>query len=349
MAQPQTSPTSPAGLTQGRAAPGVSVLILTRNEEQDLPGCLQSVAWSDDIHVYDSMSTDATVEIARRFGAHVTQRPFDNWASHQNWGLRNIAFRHPWVFYIDADERMTPALAEQVRAAARSAREEVAFRVERRDFFLGTWLRHVQTAPFYLRLFRPERMRYERLVNPISIPDGPAGDLSGYLDHFPFSKGLSQWIARHNSYSTLEAQQTIDNRRGNAEFSLREALFARDFHRRHAHQKELFYRIPMRPLAKFLLLYLGKRGFLDGRAGLTYAILQSVYEYFIVIKTHELTALAAAAASADGAAAQDLVPGSESGLGADLAKLPAAATPTATPASMPASMPVLETAGSGQA
>ena len=76
----------------------ISVLILTRNEEQDLPGCLDSVAWSDDVHVYDSMSEDRTVEIARSRGARVTQRPFDNWASHQNWGLANIAFRHPWVF-----------------------------------------------------------------------------------------------------------------------------------------------------------------------------------------------------------------------------------------------------------
>ncbi|WP_231586366.1 glycosyltransferase family 2 protein [Cupriavidus basilensis] len=351
MAQPQPSPASAAGQMQPRhAAPGVSVLILTRNEEQDLPGCLQSVAWSDDIHVYDSMSTDATVQIARRFGAHVTQRPFDNWASHQNWGLRHIRFRHPWVFYIDADERMTPALVEQVCAAARGARDEVAYRVRRRDFFLGTWLRHVQAAPFYLRLFRPERMRYERLVNPTSIPDGPVGELSGYLDHFPFSKGLSHWIARHNGYSSLEAQQTIDNRRGKADFSLREALFARDFHRRRAHQKELFFRLPLRPLAKFLLLYLGKRGFLDGRAGLTYAILQSIYEYFIVIKTRELRAQAtAAAAAADGdPAAPDLVPCSEPALAADLARLPAAA-PAAMPAAMPAALPVLETAGSGPA
>lgn len=269
-------------------APGISVLILTRNEEQDLPGCLQSVAWSDDIHVYDSMSTDATVAIAQRFGAHVTQRVFDNWASHQNWGLQHIGFRHPWVFYIDADERMTPELVAQAQAAVRAARDEVAFRVQRRDFFLDTWLRHVQTSPFYLRLFRPQCMRYERLVNPVSIPDGPVGELTGYLDHYPFSKGVAHWITRHNNYSGLEAMQIIENRRGKAAFSLAEALFATDFHRRRARRKALFFRLPMRPLVKFAILYLGKRGFLDGRAGLTYAVLQSIYEYFIVIKTREL-------------------------------------------------------------
>ena len=111
----------------------ISVLILTKDEQLDLPGCLASLAWCDDIHVYDSMSTDRTVEIAQAFGATVTQRPFDNWASHQNWGLQNIAFKHPWVFYIDADERMTPELVAAVRAAVTTPGDSVAFRLQRRD------------------------------------------------------------------------------------------------------------------------------------------------------------------------------------------------------------------------
>jgi len=267
----------------------VSILVLTKNEQKDLPACLASVAWSDDIHVYDSVSTDATVEIAETHGAIVTKRPFDNWAAHQNWGLQNIRFKHPWVFYIDADERMTPELAREVQALAASPGDAVAFRVQRRDFFMGTWLKHVQTSPFYLRLFRPERMRYERLVNPISLADGPVGQAGGYLDHFPFSKGIEHWLARHNSYSTLEAAQIMENRRQGGEFSLRKAFFASDFHEKRYHQKELFYRLPLRPLLKFCILYLAKRGFLDGHAGLTYASLQSIYEYFIVLKTRELT------------------------------------------------------------
>lgn len=268
----------------------ISVLVLTKNEEQDLPGCLESVAWSDDVHVLDSMSTDRTVAIARERGAQVTQREFDNWAAHQNWALQNVAFRYPWVFYIDADERVTPALRTAMLAAVQSPGDAVAFRVERRDFLSGTWLRHVQASAFYMRLFRPEKMRYERLVNPISIPDGPVGQANGYLDHYPFSKGTSHWIARHNAYSTLEAQQIVANRRGGAPLSLRAALTEKDFHKRRYHQKELFYRMPCRPLVKFLLLYLMKRGFLDGRAGLTYSVLQSIYEYFIVLKTRELEA-----------------------------------------------------------
>lgn len=269
----------------------ISVMVLTKNEEQDLPGCLESVSWSDDIHVYDSLSTDATVDIAKAFGATVTQRPFDNWASHQNWGLTNIKFKHPWVFYIDADERMTKELVRCVQQAIESARDEVAFSVQRRDFFMGTWLKHVQTSPYYLRLFRPEKMRYERLVNPISIPDGPTARIPGYLDHFPFSKGLHHWVARHNGYSDLEARQIIENRRGNSEFSLLKALTSSDFHERRFHQKEIFYRLPMRPLVKFLMLYVAKRGFLDGRAGFTYAMLQSFYEYLIALKTNQFSEL----------------------------------------------------------
>jgi glycosyltransferase involved in cell wall biosynthesis len=268
----------------------ISVLVLTKNEEQDLPGCLESVAWSDDVHVLDSMSTDRTIEIAHERGAQVTQREFDNWAAHQNWALANVPFRYPWVFYIDADERVTPALRDAMTAAVRSQDGVVAFRVERRDFLLGTWLRHVQASAFYMRLFRPEKMRYERLVNPVSIPDGPVGQVTGYLDHYPFSKGVAHWIARHNAYSTLEARQIVANRRRNVPFSLSATFAERDFHKRRFHQKELFYRLPCRPLVKFLLLYLGKGGFLDGRAGLMYSVLQSIYEYFIVLKTRELEA-----------------------------------------------------------
>jgi glycosyltransferase involved in cell wall biosynthesis len=266
----------------------ISVLILTRNEERNLPNCLASVAWSDDIHVLDSMSTDNTVSIATTAGARVTQRPFDNWSAHQNWALQNLPFRHPWVFYIDADELASPELRDAMLQAVAAPGDTVAFRVQRRDFFRGTWLKHVQASPFYLRLFRPEKMRYERLVNPVSIADGPTGSVTGFLDHFPFSKGIGDWFARHNQYSQLEAEQIVAGQTDKPPVSLRSALFEKDFHRRRYHQKELFYSLPARPLVKFLALYIAKRGFLDGRAGFTYATLQAIYEYMIVQKTREL-------------------------------------------------------------
>ena len=271
----------------------ISILILTRNEQQDLPACLASIAWSDDIHVLDSFSTDDTVDIAQAAGAQIHQRIFDNWATHQNWALANLPFKNPWVFYLDADERVSPELERSLRNAAENPGQNVAFRVQRRDFLNNTWLKHVQASPFYLRLFRPPHMRYERLVNPISIADGPVGTVSGYLDHYPFSKGYSHWINRHNQYSTLEARQILANHQAHATIGglfthLRGIFSAKDFHQRRFHQKELFYSLPGRPFIKFFLLYIVKRGFLDGSAGLTYATLQSIYEYFIVLKTREL-------------------------------------------------------------
>jgi glycosyltransferase involved in cell wall biosynthesis len=267
----------------------ISVLILTKNEEQDLPGCLEAVSWSDDVHVFDSYSTDGTLDIARAAGAHIVQRHFDSWSSHQNWGLANIPFLHPWVLYVDADERVTPDLAASLHLAVENPGDNVAFRIRRRDFWGERWLKHVQTSSYYLRLFRPEKMRYERLVNPVSIPDGPVSELAGFLDHYPFSKGMTHWLDRHNSYSSLEAQQIVKNRAENQQFSLRQAFFGKEVNQRRFHQKELFYRLPARPIFKFLFLYLGKRGFLDGSAGFQYAVLQSLYEYMIVHKTKELS------------------------------------------------------------
>lgn len=273
----------------------ISILIVTKNEQQDLPGCLDSISWSDDIHIYDSMSTDDTIAIAEHFGAKITQRSYGNnklafggdEAAHRNWGLKNISFKYPWVLQLDADELVTPDLRSEIECVLPSS-THTAYRIRRRDFLMGKWLRHVQASPFYLRLFKPESLHYERLINPVSIVDGTIGELDSYFDHYPFSKGFSHWIEKHNKYSTLESQQISKNRKANKDFSFLKAFTTKDFHERRYHQKELFYRLPARPLLKFILLYIAKLGFLDGRAGLTYCLLQSIYEYMIVLKTHEL-------------------------------------------------------------
>jgi glycosyltransferase involved in cell wall biosynthesis len=266
----------------------ISVLILTRNEQQDLPRCLQSVAWSDDVHVFDSFSTDRTLEIARAHGAHIHQRAFDDYATHRTAALATIPFRHPWVFLLDADERPTPALSQEMRAAvAQSTADISAFRIRRRDFLFDTWLKHAQISPLYIRLVRPERARYTRAINEVLEISGPVLDLAAPLDHYPFSKGIAHWVHRHNRYSTMEAE-LIHHRRGLQRPSLRIALTDRDLLRRRLHQKALFYRLPARPRVKWMYMVLVRRAILDGSAGLVYATLQSFYEYLIVLKTEEL-------------------------------------------------------------
>lgn len=276
----------------------ISVLILTKNEQQDLPGCLHSVAWSDDVHVYDSGSTDETVSIAQVHGARVTTRSYPHStapfggdeAAHRNWGLRHIPFKHEWVLMLDADERATPELMAAMASMLKQPGDAAAWRIHRRDYFLGTWIRHVTPSPFNIRLIKPAAVRYERIINPVTIVDGPVGEMDAHFDHFPFSKGLSHWFAKHNGYSTFEAVHIVDGGRSGGEFKLGQALFARDANVRRMHQKALYYRLPLRPLVMFLGLYIGKRGFLDGRAGLVYATLRAIYEYMIVLKVTEIQA-----------------------------------------------------------
>lgn len=268
----------------------ISVLILTKNEEQDLPGCIASVQWCDDIHVFDSFSEDNTAQIALNAGAVITHRKFDNWSAHQNWGLKNIKFKYPWVLYIDADERVSDSLLASLKQLDLAESVHAAYEIQRRDFaWDGTWLKNAQISPYYLRLFRPEKMHYERLVNPVSLPDGSVGRMPGYLDHYPFSKGIKFWLNRHLGYADMEAAMRIAEIGSGRRFSIKKALFSEDFAKKRYHQKGLFYKLPGRPVIKWLYMMFVRGAFIDGNAGVTYATLQSIYEYFIVLKTKEIT------------------------------------------------------------
>jgi glycosyltransferase involved in cell wall biosynthesis len=264
----------------------VSVLILTLNEEINIGECLDSLSWCDDIVVLDSLSTDQTRALAEQRGARVVTRAFDNWSAHQNWAVRNIEFRHPWVLYLDADERCPDDLRDEVLSRARADAPESAFRLRRKDFFMGRWLKHAQLYPTWLvRLFRPARIRYERLVNPVAIIEGTTGELRSHIIHYPFSHGVSHWIARHNRYSDMEALEAEKLHMGASHAG---ALWSRDPTERRRALKDIFFKLPARPLIKFLYYYGWRRGFLDGRAGFTYASLQAIYEYMISCKASEL-------------------------------------------------------------
>lgn len=265
----------------------LSILILTLNEESNLPDCIRSVNWSDDIVVLDSFSSDRTVKTAEEMGARVIQRRFDNWSAHQNWALEEIRFTHPWVFYLDADERMTDDLKEELLAiASDKSRTPVAYYCGRRNMFMGRWIKHAMPPGMIMRFFRPPFVRFQRLVNPVPVIDGSYGYLTGMLVHYNFSKGIAEWIEKHNRYSSLEAVEGM--KVIHQQFQDRSGIMSADPALRRRALKELSFRLPCRPLVKFLYLYLWQRGCLDGKAGFTYCILQSFYEYLIVVKMREL-------------------------------------------------------------
>lgn len=266
----------------------ISVLVLTLNEEGDLPGCLDSVRWSNDIHILDSGSTDRTLEIAQEYGASLCVRSFDGYASQRNAGLA-LPFKHEWVLILDADERIPDSLAREFSAFLGNVPPDVvACRIRRRDYWGDTWLKHAQISPFYIRLVRPLKVRYEREINETLVTEGKVHDLAGHFQHYPFSKGLSHWMMKHNKYSDMEARLIADNGAGTP--SLTRALFDRDFNERRKHQKSLFYRLPFRPLIKLMYMLFVRMSFLDGMPGIRYAILQSIYEYLIQLKTAEIRA-----------------------------------------------------------
>lgn len=266
---------------------GISILILTLNEEQNIDAVLDSVAAFDDVVVYDSYSTDRTVEIARARGARVVQRTFDNWAAHHNWSLANIDFKHPWIFYIDADERMTPALEAEIRAiAANPAEQHVGFYCGRKNFFMGRWIKRCYPAVPILRFYKPPYVTYERLVNPITHVTGPVGQLREQFLHYNFSKGLTEWIDKHNKYSSAEALEAV--RVADEGLARVGDLFRGDKAQRRAALKRLAWSLPFRPALKFFWLYFVKLGFLDGRPGYIYCRLLATYEYFIQLKVAEI-------------------------------------------------------------
>ena len=265
---------------------GISVLVLTKNEQQDLPGCLESVAWSDDVHVLDSQSTDKTLEIAESYGAQVTVRAFDGYASQRNFGLQ-LPFKHNWLMILDADERVTPLLSSEMTLFVQSAALNVAgARIRRRDFWWGSCLKHAQITPFYVRLVRVGMVHYEREINEVLIVKGCIAELAEPFDHYPFSKGLDHWISKHNGYSQMEAQVIAKGLIVKPIWRI--ALFGSDFGERRLHQKAIFYRLPARPLIKLFYMLVVRGAFLDGWAGIRYSVLQVIYEYFIVLKTKEI-------------------------------------------------------------
>ena len=265
----------------------ISFLILTRNEEQNLPDCLASVKWSDDAVVFDSCSDDRTVAIAKAIGARVFQRPFDNYASQRNHALQDVIFAHPWVYLMDADERIPEDLRDEMLAAVRDAPEEVTvFRLRRKDMFMGRWLRRSSGYPTWAsRLVRVGQVWVEREINEELHTRGRVANLQGHFIHYPFNKGIAFWLERHNRYSSMEAEALVAETRTPLRWC---GIFSRDPVVRRKHLKQFAYRLPCRPALVFGYLFFVRMGFLDGIPGWHYCRLRMMYEYMIDLKVQEL-------------------------------------------------------------
>jgi glycosyltransferase involved in cell wall biosynthesis len=266
----------------------VSVLILTKNEELNIGRCLESVAWSDDIVVLDSGSTDETVRIAASRGARILFRDFDNFAAQRNHAMSVANFKHDWVLHLDADEVATEALAHEIDQAIRDSTRD-AFRIPSKLMFMGRWLRFSGMYPVYqVRLGRRDIFRFQQVGHgQREVTENLViGTLREPYQHFSFSKGISDWIQRHDRYSTDEAEQELKQQRVGAD--VLGGCFSTDSTVRRRSLKLLTSGFPFRPTLRMFYMYILRLGFLDGRAGFAYCRLMSNYEYWIVLKRREL-------------------------------------------------------------
>ena len=264
-----------------------SVVIITLNEENNLPECLKTLTWCDDIIVFDSLSTDRTREIAEQWGARVFTRPFDNYASQRNAALAEVEYKHQWVFMLDADERFTPELVEEIGKVLADTSEKVTlFRLRRKDMFMDRWIKGSSGYPsWFSRLIRLGKTRYYREVHEDCITKGQVKTLSEHLIHYPFSKGLTDWFEKHNRYSSMEAELRMKVFKERTRLI---DLLAEDTNVRRKALKRIFYGLPLRPWITFIYLFVFRMGVLEGREGFIYSYLRAVYEYMIDLKIKEL-------------------------------------------------------------
>ncbi len=280
----------------------VSVLIPAKNEEQNLPACLASVARADEVFVVDSQSSDRSIEIAESLGATVVQFDFNGtWPKKKNWSLENLPFRNEWVLIVDCDERITPELWDEIAIAIQNP-DYSGYYLNRRVFFLGVWIRHGGKYPDWnLRLFKHQLGRYENLKTEgvrntgdnevhehvVMSNPGTVGYLKEDMLHEDF-RDMFHWIARHNRYSNWEARVYYNILTGQDDSETIGANLFGDAVQRKRFLKKVWVRLPFKPFLRFVLFYFLRLGFLDGRAGYIYGRLLSQYEYQIGVKLYEL-------------------------------------------------------------
>lgn len=275
----------------------VSVLIPVKNEAANIVDCIASVAWAEQIVVVDSSSSDATPQLAREAGAELVNFVWDGrFPKKKNWALANVAWRHEWVFIIDADERAPPEMGEELAQLLASAAEHAGYYINRRFWFLDGWLGHCGYYPSWnLRMFRHALGRYEQFpdvadtssgdneVHEHVLLQGTTGHLKGELDHYAYPT-LAIWIEKHNRYSSWEASVDLSKEAqamgvaAQIDPALRLKRWLRQASRH----------LPFRPTQRFVYHYLLRGGFRDGYRGFVFCRLMAFYEFLTLAKRREL-------------------------------------------------------------
>ena len=266
----------------------VAAVVLTLNEERNLPDCLSSLAgWVQELFVVDSGSTDGTLAIAREAGATVRHHAFEHYGAQRNWAIDNLPISAPWTLHVDADERITPELRASITAALAgntASRGEIdGFLVSRRTLFMGRWIRHGGHYPaWHLRLMRTGAGRCEdRLYDQHFYVAGAVQKLQGDLID-TLTPDVATFTARHLRWAALEAAE--QDAPPDAAGRIRGRLATGNAIEQRRWLRDWYARLPLfvRPAAYFLYRYVVRLGFLDGRAGLVFHVLQGFWFRFLV-------------------------------------------------------------------
>ena len=244
----------------------LSVIIITCNEEENIKHCLESVKWSDEIVIVDSFSSDKTVEIAREYTSQVFQNKWTDFSQQKNLALEKASSE--WILNIDADERVTPELKKEILAVLNSQFQSFdGYYIPLRNNYLGRWIRHCGWYPdYHLRLFRRGKGRFnERIVHESVVVEGKKGHLKFCLNHYSY-KNLSDHLNKIDKFTSLAAEEMFTNGKRARVFDLL-----------------------LRPLVKFIKMYLIKRGYLDGIYGLIVSIMGSFSVFAKYLKLWELS------------------------------------------------------------
>jgi len=264
----------------------VTVVILTYNEEVHIQRALDNVkGWATDVFVLDSFSTDRTGILAEASGAHVFLHPFENYAAQREWALRELPYQTDWVLFLDADELLSESLKREIFEILPASERIAGFYIKRQFWWMGRWIRYGGIYPTWiLRLVRHRRAHCNaRIVNEHLAVDGPTKKLACDLIHNDLNM-VSAWIAKHNRYADLEAFELLRAQQQPGSDSMARLWGTQAERKRWIRQHIWNSLLPplLRPLLLFLYRYLLRLGFLDGREGLIYHVLQGLWFPFLI-------------------------------------------------------------------